>query len=154
MKKKTEKIKKTKSAKKAPLKKGIVKSTRKSDASKKSTKKSTKKTSAPRKTVKKKPVHKKVARKRKVKIPLVYAEDWQVFHAVNGAALRSLEDFYKELETMREDEYLYHKNTGDHFATWVREVLGDDACARDLLSATSIKKARTVLKKHLSRYKL
>jgi hypothetical protein len=140
MKKKTKSVKKVKSVKSA--------------SPKKVAKKTPKKTDSPKKNIKKKPTRVKVARKRIVRIPLVYAADWQVFYAVNGAALRSLQDFFNELETMREDEYLYHKNTGDHFVTWVREVLGDDACAKDLTKATTRKKARTVLKKHLLRYKL
>ncbi|MEX0933406.1 MAG: hypothetical protein WDZ74_01500 [Candidatus Paceibacterota bacterium] len=140
MKKKTESTKKTKSIKKA--------------SSQKTVKKAPRKTQPVKKTAKKKPTRAKVAKKRIVKVPLAYAADWQVFYAVNGAVLRSLQDFFNELETMREDEYLYHKNTGDHFVIWVREVLGDDACAHDLEKATTGKKARTVLKKHLVRYKL
>ena len=126
----------------------------KSAPSKKVAKKTSRKSESLKKSVTKEPARSKVAKKRIVKVPLVYATDWQVFYAVNGAALRSLQDFFNELETMGEDEYLYHKNTGDHFVTWVREVLGDDACAKDLIKATSRKKARTVLKKHLLRYKL
>lgn len=140
MKKKNESAKKTKSLKKV--------------SPKKSTKKVVKKTNSTKKSVGKKPSAAKVKRKRVVKIPLVYAADWQVFYAVNGAALRSLVDLFGELETMREDEYLYHKENGDHFVTWVREVLGDDACAKDLSGAATRKKARAVLKKHLVRYKL
>lgn len=140
MKKKTKSVKKIISAKKSSAKKTVKKSTKKSDSPKKSTKK--------------KPASTKATRKRVVKTPLVYAADWQVFYAVNGAALRSLVDLFGELETMREDEYLYHKETGDHFVTWVREVLGDDACAKDLSGAMTRKRARSVLKKHLLRYKL
>lgn len=143
MKKKSESTKKVKN----------VKSIRKTSP-KEVTKKTSRKSVSTKKSSKKKSAVAKVTRKRVTKIPLIYAADWQVFYAVNGAALRSLVDLFGELETMREDEYLYHKNTGDHFVTWVREVLGDDACAKDLTKATSRKKARTVLKKHLLRYKL
>jgi hypothetical protein len=110
-------------------------------------------------TVSKKPLTKKVVAKRKPsaripKKPLVYAQDWQVFYAVNGAVLRSMNDLFNELETMMEDEYLYHKNSGDNFSVWVREVLGDDACASELSGADSKKKARIVLKRHLKFYAL
>ena len=119
---------------------------------KKSIPKKTKR-SAPAKPRTKKVETKKKTSKRITKKPLVYASDWQVFCAVNGAALRSMSDLYGELETMLENEYLYHKNGGDNFSVWVREVLGDEACAVGLSKATSLKKARTVLKKYLKYYK-
>ncbi|MEX0909664.1 MAG: hypothetical protein WDZ75_00035 [Candidatus Paceibacterota bacterium] len=106
------------------------------------------------KSQERKVVAKKKSPKRISKKPLVYAADWQVFYAVNGAVLRSMDDLYGELETMLEDEYLYHKNNGDHFTVWVREVLGDDMCSADLSKATTRKKARTTLKKHLKHYKV
>lgn len=94
----------------------------------------------------------KTPKKKKPQLELVYAPAWKEFYAINGAVLRSLVDMYGELDTMLEDEYLYHKNTGDHFSLWVREVLCDDACAADLSLATSKKRAQTVLKKHLKKY--
>ena len=145
IKKKPDSVKKVKGVKKTPPQKVEKNTPRKTDP----TKKSETKTSP-----KKAPARVKVTKKRIAKVPLVHAADWQVFYAVNGAALRSLQDLFGELETMREEEYLHHKNTGDHFVTWVREVLQDDACAKDLTKATTRKKARTILKKHLLRYKL
>lgn len=105
--------------------------------------------------IKKSSVKKSTTPKRKSrveKIPLVYAADWNAFYAVNGSVLRSLNDLYNELETMNEGEYLYHKESGDHFANWARETLMDDVCAKDLTKASSRTKARASLKKHLKRY--
>jgi hypothetical protein len=150
MAKKKETIKKKKKLVKKVIPRKVTKKkvvAKKVGTGKKQTKKSEK---IPKKNV----LIKKKAPKRTPKKPLVYASDWQVFYAVNGAVLHSMDDLYNELETMLEEEYLYHKNSGDNFTVWVREVLGDDSCAKDLSKASSRKKARVSLKKHLKKYVL
>lgn len=131
------------------------KATKKAGAAKKTGKAASKKrVASPRKTKEAKPRASGAKRRKTVKTPLVYAPDWQIFYAVNGAVLRSLYDLYKELETMLEEEYAYHKEGGDHFSIWVREVLCDEKCAEALTKATTKRKARTVIKRHLAFYEI
>lgn len=99
-------------------------------------------------------VAKKTTRaKKKSKESLVYADAASAFWVTNGAVLHSLVDLKHELMTISKTDYIYHHSgeTND-FATWIREVLGDIACADDLQAATTPAKAKTVVTRHLKKY--
>jgi hypothetical protein len=115
---------------------------------------------AKRTTKKKATAPKRVAKKttrakKKDKKALTHATAANAFWVTNGAVLHNLIDLETELATIDKAEYKYHVN-GDKndFSVWVREVLGDAACADDLLAATTPKKAKTVISRHLKGYDL
>jgi len=143
------KEKKEKNSKTTSKKKSVTR-VKKQIKVKSASKKTTPKAKSAKRTVKPKTKQKSKVKK----IPLVIASDYGAFYAINGSVLRSINDLYLELETMLDHEYLYHKENGDHFANWVREVLGDEECAKGLSKAVTKKKARTFLKKRLKYYEM
>ncbi|MDZ7726277.1 MAG: hypothetical protein U5L75_01715 [Candidatus Campbellbacteria bacterium] len=116
-----------------------------------------KNTGASKKTTRKVPVRKAPAKKssssRTRKKRLVIAPPETAFFAVNGAVLYSLLDLYNELATMSDEEFSFHAgDESNHFANWVRDVVKDKSCAKDLQSANTRRKARSVVKKYLVKY--
>jgi hypothetical protein len=56
------------------------------------------------------------------------------FHCHDGRSFRSLNDFQDSLTSMTDDVFAYHSNqTKSDFSNWVRDVIGDEKLASDLL---------------------
>lgn len=85
--------------------------------------------------------------------PLVYADDLHSFWVSDGQILNSLKALQSALSTMEKDVYNYHVSKKRHdFAEWVKVVLCDDACAKDLQKAKTPASAKLVVTKHLKQY--
>jgi hypothetical protein len=60
------------------------------------------------------------------------------FWCHDGRYLKNLEELGAALEEMSDETFGYHSNEGKtDFSNWVRDVIGDEKLARDLLKATS-----------------
>jgi hypothetical protein len=68
------------------------------------------------------------------------------FWCHDGRYLKNLEELETALEQMTDETFSYHSSeTKTDFSNWVRDVIGDDKLARDLLkSATPRQAARNV----------
>jgi hypothetical protein len=59
------------------------------------------------------------------------------FWCHDGRYLKNLEELGAALEQMAEETYRYHSNeTKTDFSNWVRDVIGDEKLAKDLLNGT------------------
>ncbi|MFW6210139.1 MAG: hypothetical protein ACOC4E_01460 [Patescibacteria group bacterium] len=84
---------------------------------------------------------------------LVYASNNESFWVSDGQVLNSLPALRDAFTEMDIAVYRYHAEGGQNdFAVWVRQVLGDDACASALEKAKTPKGARTAVVKHLKHY--
>lgn len=154
---------KTTSSKKSTTKGVTKKASKASKAAKKTTKtasvaakkittKATKKTAskATKKAAKKAPSN-QTTRKR----PLVHAPNEHSFWTTDGQVLNSIVALNEALGEMQDAVYQYHVDKDRHdFADWVESVLDDPECAAALRLATTPKKARTVVVRHLKLYQL
>lgn len=87
------------------------------------------------------------------KKPLLVVSGETCFWVNNGPALQSLQDLRRALQTMSEEQFLYHTGMGrNDFSVWVIDVLGDKKCANDLLKVKNAKEALAVVEKHLRNY--
>ena len=60
------------------------------------------------------------------------------FWCHDGRHLKNLEELEAALEQMTEETYRYHSNeTKTDFSNWVRDVIGDEKLAKDLLNCTT-----------------
>jgi hypothetical protein len=68
------------------------------------------------------------------------------FWCNDGRYLSNMEELKTALESMTDENYLFHANeTKSDFAKWVDEVIGDDKLAKDLKkSATRLWAAKAV----------
>ena len=84
---------------------------------------------------------------------LVNAYNEKCFWVHNGPVLSNLRDLEKALDTMTDNQFLYHvalrKND---FAAWVEGVLLDSDCASQLKKVETRKKAVEVVGKALKNY--
>lgn len=121
-------------------------------ASKRTAKKATKKTT--RKVTKR--TAKKAAKRTTATAAaprLVYASNSESFWVSDGHVLNSLVALRDALAEMDIAVYRYHAEGGQNdFAVWVRQVLGDEACAAALEKAKTPKGARSAVVKHLKHY--
>jgi hypothetical protein len=59
------------------------------------------------------------------------------FWCHDGRYLKNLEELEVALDQMTEETFLYHSNeTKTDFSNWVRDVIGDEKLAKDLLICT------------------
>lgn len=108
----------------------------------------------------KKPVSKKVAvskkgsnKKSRLGKQLIYADDIHSFWVSDGQILNSLLALQNALSNMDKTVYTYHVNKSRHdFAEWVKVVLCDEACAKDLQKAKTPTSAKLVVTRHLKSY--
>lgn len=159
----TKKTAKTTSAKKAPNKAVAKKTsskiaTKKAPAKKSVTKKTTKTTA--KKASPKKAVSKKRAKNEEETTlhpvrSLLQAMDHRAFWVSDGQVLHNLQMLADALSEMESDTYKYHAaGESNDFAEWVDQVLCDGDCAGNLASASTPKKAHTVVVRHLKYYAL
>ena len=68
------------------------------------------------------------------------------FWCQDGRYLKNLKELEAALEQMAEETFRYHSNEGkSDFSDWVRDVIGDDKLARELLkSTTPVQAAKSV----------
>lgn len=93
--------------------------------------------------------------KKRHKKRLISAEGDKRFWVVGGPVLSNLRDLSAALQSMDHAQFSYHLNESKNdFAHWVADVLGDAACARELLRTKSQKTARGVVERALNRYLL
>ncbi len=60
------------------------------------------------------------------------------FWCHDGRFLKNLEELKTALEQMAEETFRYHSNeTKTDFSNWVRDVIGDEKIAKDLLNCTT-----------------
>jgi hypothetical protein len=60
------------------------------------------------------------------------------FWCHDGRYLKNLEELAAALEQMTDDTFAYHSNASKtDFSNWVRDVVGDEKLARDLLKTTT-----------------
>src|SRR4030067_2050059 len=58
------------------------------------------------------------------------------FWCSDGRTVKNLQELVTALEQMSDETYRYHANDmKTDFANWVRDVIGDDKLARDLLKS-------------------
>lgn len=74
----------------------------------------------------------------------------QCFWVNNGPILRNLEELAKTLPELSDDVFYHHvSNEKNDFSNWIRDVIGDQALASDLLSSknkeSALKKVRNRL---------
>lgn len=61
-----------------------------------------------------------------------------VFWCTDGRTMHNMQELAEALNTMTDDVFACHANQQKNdFSTWVREVIGDDRLADDLLRASS-----------------
>jgi hypothetical protein len=85
--------------------------------------------------------------------PLVQASDEHQFWLVDGRALRNLRDLKAAFETMTQEQFDHHVTTEKNdFASWVRYVLLDEDCARDLQRCKKPLSAKRIVIKYLKLY--
>lgn len=79
---------------------------------------------------------------------LIQAPDGQEFWVHNGPALRNLHDLRDIMNTISHDQFNYHVAPGKNdFANWVRDILQDQGCARELMRCkTPLSTKRTIIK--------
>ena len=66
-----------------------------------------------------------------------------VFWCHDGRTLRDMKELGKALSTMTDETFAYHVNMEKNdFSNWVRDVIGDEKLARDLLKSTTRAQAR------------
>lgn len=64
--------------------------------------------------------------------------DEKRFWCHDGRYLKNLEELKAALEQMMDETFQYHANEAKtDFSNWVRDVIGDEKLARDLLNCTS-----------------
>lgn len=86
--------------------------------------------SAPKKKVAKKVVAKKAPVKALCPTCKATSTQEQAFWVNNGPVVDSLKGLKQALKDMTEEQYFYHTSrAGNDFATWVRDCVGDTACA-------------------------
>ena len=68
------------------------------------------------------------------------------FWCQDGQVLRNMQELEIALKKMTEEVFRYHSNeTKNDFSNWVRDVIGDEKLARDLLkSGTRAQAAKSV----------
>lgn len=59
----------------------------------------------------------------------------QCFWVNNGPICKNPKELKEAIQTMSEDQYAYHTQQGNDFANWMKDVMGDRACAEKLLKA-------------------
>lgn len=68
------------------------------------------------------------------------------FHLSNGNVLKTLEDIYRALYTMSNEEYHRHVTAAKNdFAVWIRDCLKDPELAEDMCHAQNTLDARTII---------
>jgi hypothetical protein len=79
----------------------------------------------------KKPVNKKSAKKPVAKVPAEY-----VFWCHDGRIFTDLYDLMEGLNTMSDETFAYHSNLVKHdFSNWIRDIIGDEELADELVAA-------------------
>jgi hypothetical protein len=64
--------------------------------------------------------------------------DEKRFWCNDGRYLKNLEELEAALQQMTDDTFSYHSNESKtDFSNWVRDVIGDEKLARDLLKSTT-----------------
>lgn len=73
------------------------------------------------------------------------------FWCHDGRYLKNLEEMETALEQMDEDTFRYHSNeTKTDFSNWVRDVIGDEKLARELLGCAGASQAAMSVSKRLA----
>ncbi len=81
----------------------------------------------------------------------VEAPPEQYFWLRDGSVLKNLRDLQKVLETMSEEQYVYHtQDHGNDFSAWIGGVFKNDDLAQEISQAKDKKIAIKTLKKYLA----
>jgi hypothetical protein len=65
------------------------------------------------------------------------AVDDHVFRCHDGRIMKSMQELRDALNMMSEETYTYHANVEKNdFSKWVREIIGDQKLANDLVKST------------------
>jgi len=73
------------------------------------------------------------------------------FFCNDSRVLTDMSDLAEGLTGMTDDTYAYHSTDGrSDFSSWVRDIIGDDKLASDLLKATSRQQAAKQVEKRLT----
>lgn len=84
---------------------------------------------------------------------MIHASDEQAFWLHDGPALHNLRDLKHALDNITDEQFDFHVGENkNHFASWVKDVLKDDACAEELMRCKTILSTRRVLIKFLKNY--
>jgi len=60
-----------------------------------------------------------------------------MFYCHDGSVFRNIVDLRNGLENISDDTYLFHANNEKNdFSIWVRDIIGDEKLARDLLKSS------------------
>lgn len=75
----------------------------------------------------------KSAKKLLVKVPTEY-----VFWCHDGSVFTDIYDLLEGLKTMSDETFAYHSNLEKHdFSNWIRDIIGDEDLANDLMIVTN-----------------
>jgi hypothetical protein len=84
--------------------------------------------------------------KEKAAKSLAAVPEQNVFWCHGGRVLRDMKELRDALVEISDDEFTYHSNDiKKDFSNWVRDVIGDEALAADLESATNREQAARVV---------
>jgi hypothetical protein len=74
----------------------------------------------------------------------------KVFWASNGSALRNMNDLAIALESMNAEHYSHHVNyEKNDFSNWLKEVVGDEILAKELIHARNKESATRKVKERI-----
>jgi hypothetical protein len=69
-----------------------------------------------------------------------------VFWSHDGRVLRDMKDLKDALTSISDQDYTYHANeTKKDFSNWVRDIIGDEKLAQDLVMAISREQAAKIV---------
>ena len=78
------------------------------------------------------------------------AAEHERFHVIDGNTLGSIAELANALDTMSDDAFYYHVGEQrNDFATWVRDVFGEQHLAAALMETTTREQALIAVLKHL-----
>jgi len=85
---------------------------------------------------------------------LAIAPDNDAFWVNLGPVIKNLKELKEVLKTINDQQYSHHVNSQKNdFAKWVKEILRDADCSRELLRCQNRYAALKVVEKYLREYK-
>jgi len=101
----------------------------------------------------KKTIKKVAVRDADKKRSIINAYNEKCFWVHNGPVLSNLKDLLRAFSYMTETQFSHHVNKEKNdFSEWVKTVLLDEECAKELSKASTPKKAVQVVEKNLKDY--